>query len=213
MRHPALLTGSEKSTKDHWSPYLKDVTFEINNSRDSKVFIEIETLNKWIEDVSNVENSNTLMDMNNYFHQQHPLCTMSKNCSKKILTAKEKQKENWNKEKAREGEFIEYAIDAKTDDISEMHVVNYCNGVRHGFYRVFTASSNNGGNNFTQFNSIGRFMNGVKVGMSWKWLEGNGYFIDLEGEEVDDILHDGYYLYPNLTCGIHGKNEKIIEIT
>ena len=53
-------------------------------------------------------------------------------------------------------------------------------------------------------------MNGKKVGMSWKWLEGNCYFIDLEGEEDDNMAHDGYYFYPNLSSGIHGKNVNII---
>ena len=50
-------------------------------------------------------------------------------------------------------------------------------------------------------------MNGKKVGMSWKWLEGNCYFIDLEAEEDDNTARDGYYFYPNLSCGIHGKNK------
>jgi hypothetical protein len=46
--------------------------------------------------------------------------------------------------------------------------------------------------------------------MSWKWLEGNGYFMDLDEEEDDNIPHGGYYLYPNLSCGIHGKHKNNI---
>jgi len=217
MRHPALNTRSEKGTKDPWSPYLKNITFDINNDRDSKTSIEIKALNNWIEDVSNVEKSNILMDMNNYYHQQYPLCTTNKNGLTNIITSKEKQKEKWNKDRRqeqeqKEGTFIEYVEDDKSDDFSEMHIVNYCNGVLHGFYRIFTASSNNRGNEFTQFHSIGRFMKGKKVGMSWKWLEGNCYFLNLDEEKDDNIPRDGYYFYPNLSCGIQGKYKIIIYL-
>ena len=204
-------TENEKITKDPWSPYLKDVTFDINNYRDSKVFMQIETLKKWIEDVSNIENSNILLGMNNFYHQQYPLCTMSKNELRDSMTPEEKSLETLNKEEQKEGTFIEYVRDDKTDYSYEIHIANYCNGVLHGFYRIFTASSNNGGNEFTQFHSLGRFMNGKKVGMSWKWLEGNCYFIDLEGEEDDNMARDGYYFYPNLSSGIHGKNVNIFK--
>ena len=202
MRHPTLNTKSEKTNQDPWSPYLKDITFDINSYRDSKTSIKIEELCKWIEDVSKVETTNSLHEMNNYHHQHYALCTMNKNGMSNIMTSKEIQKENDEK---KEGTFIEYIRDDKTDDFSEMHVVNYCSGVLHGFYRVFTASPNNGGNEFTQFHSIGRFMNGKKVGMSWKWLEGNCYFVDLDQEIDDNIPHDGYFFYPNLFSGIHGK--------
>jgi hypothetical protein len=167
--------------------------------------LQIETLRKWIKDVSNLEIINILLDINNSFHQQYPLCTMNKNGLRDSMTPEETSKEKFNKEEKKEGTYIEYVRDHKTDYSYEKHVVNYCNGVLHGFYRVFTASSNNGGNEFTQFHSIGQFMNGKKTGISWKWLEGNCYFIDLEGEEDDNIAHEGYYLYPNLSCGIHGK--------
>ena len=167
--------------------------------------MKLERLKKWIEDVSNVENVNTLMEMNNCYHQQHPLCTITKNGLTNIMATTEKKYTNGNEKEQKEGIFIEYATGPKSEDITEMHIVNYCNGLRHGFYKVYTASPYNGNNDFTQFHSIGRFRNGKKVGFSWKWLEGNGYFIDVDEEEDQDSLRDGYFLYPNLSCGIHGK--------
>jgi hypothetical protein len=96
-------TKNEKSTKDPWSPYLKDVTFDINNYRDSKVSFQIETLSKWIKDVSNLEIINILLDINNSFHQQYPLCTMNKNELRDSMTPEETSKETIHHEEKTDG--------------------------------------------------------------------------------------------------------------
>ena len=90
-----------------------------------------------------------------------------------------------------------------------MHEVNYCNGVRHGFYRVFVAAIDGCNDEFTKFHSLGRYASGQKIGVSWTWMEGNSYFINLSEENED--IHDGFYLYPKLACGIYGTN-LIIQI-
>ena len=105
---------------------------------------------------------------------------------------------------ADDGIHIEYLKDSRTDEITEMHEVHYCNGVRHGYYRIFIPANEGCVDDFTKFHSIGRYANGKKVGTSWKWMEGNCYFVDLSEENEEHGLHDGFYLYPKLSSGIYG---------
>ena len=206
--HRVLNPKNAKSSTDQWSPYLKDVTFDISPSRNPQISTSVKALNDWIKSISDPRNRDALNEMNKNHRKLYPLCTMSKH-ERKPNTIHTDENSNSIQTEEKEGSFVEYMNDPQTDEPTEMHIVNYCNGVRHGFYAVFTTPTswvmtNPVGTGFTQFNYIGRFMNGKKVGMSWKWLEGNGYYIDTGEEEDDNIPHAGFYLYPNLSCGIYG---------
>ena len=102
----------------------------------------------------------------------------------------------------------EYIKDVKTNEFTQMQEVNYCHGVRHGFYRIFTIPLHMGGNEYIQFHSVGCFWNDKRVGTRWEWVEGNGYIIDWGEDECNNEFQEGLYLYPNLTCGIRGRHER-----
>ena len=198
IRHPALLTRKEINNKEQWSPYIQDVTFDISPSRSPDVACDVNSLNKWIEEISKVESKNAFIDLNKNFHV---------NCSncKKNNFAKNDMNGEINDEGKEEGIHVDYLKDPRTDEITEMHEVHYCNGVRHGYYRIFVPAIGGSDDDFTKFHSVGCYLNGKKVGVCWKWMEGNCYFIDLSEENEEQALHDGFYLYPKLSSGIYGR--------
>ena len=197
IRHPALISRKEICNKEQWSPYIQDVTFDISPSRYPDVASDVNSLNEWIEEISKVESKNAFIDLNKNFHAN---CS---NCNKNNFVNSDMNGEIDDDGKE-EGIHIDYLKDPRTDEITEMHEVHYCNGVRHGYYRIFVPAIDGSNDDFTKFHSIGHYLNGKKVGASWNWMEGNCYFIDLSEENEEQALHDGFYLYPKLSSGIYG---------
>ena len=117
----------------------------------------------------------------------------------------------------KDGIYKEYIKNGDDDhDGDHLMEASYRNGERHGFYRIFTNDLTQvGEKEFSQFHSLGYFINGKNVGISWSWLEGNGYMIDFAAEEYNNNNpRNAIYIYPSLTCGIFGKqNERGLFVT
>ena len=202
---------TQKHCNDPWSPYLKTVTFDITGTRTPELALTILELKYWLECVSNIENNSTIRNMNHKYHHHYPLCrNVNQDGDKDILFSTSDSMSNGtqNEQEMKEGEYTEFVKDPKTDEPSVLQIANYCNGVKHGFYRKFTASfGQSNQEEFKKFMSVGHFSKGKETGIRWRWLEGNAYFVDLKGENEDwSGSNVGFYLYPSLSCGIHGIN-------
>ena len=146
--------------------------------------------------------------MNHKYHHHYPLCRNVDQHGDENILFSSSANGTQNEEEMKEGEYNEYVKDPKTDETSVLKITNYCNGVKHGFYRTFTASFGQGKQEeFKKFMSVGHFNQGKETGIRWRWLEGNAYFVDLGGDREDGSGSNvGFYLYPSLSCGIHGIN-------